>query len=352
MKIDENMRSHIIELVREAYQNGARKSKACNLIGISVRTIERWQKIGIKDRRKGPISEPKNKLNQTEKNDILNVCNCEEFCNEPPSQIVPKLADRGVYMASESSFYRILRENKMLTHRLKSKVRRNIKPKPLVATGPGQILSWDITYLPSNIRGGFYYLYMIIDVYSRKIVGHKVHLSESAINAALLINEVAINENIIDKNCFLHSDNGSPMKGATMLATLQKLGIMPSFSRPSVSNDNPYSESLFRTLKYCPEYPKKAFSGLENAISWVNNFVNWYNNEHLHSSLKFISPANRHNGCDLEILKKRETVYNNAKNKHPFRWSKNIRNWTLPNKVFLNPLKEKEQIVKLKQEVA
>jgi len=144
--------------------------------------------------------------------------------------------------------------------------------------------------------------------------------------------------------CSFSSDNGSPMKGATMLATLQELGIMPSFSRPLVSNDNPYSESLFRTLKYRPEYPEQEFNDLLAARTWVEGFVRWYNTEYLHSAIKFVTPEQRHNGDDIKILEKRKHVYSDAKSKHPERWQSDIRNWEPVKVVRLNPEKQKPKI--------
>ena len=136
------------------------------------------------------------------------------------------------------------------------------KPRALVATAPNQLYSWDMTYLPTAVKGIFLYLYLVMDIYSRKIVGWQVYENESSARAAELMTDICQREGIKPDQVTLHSDNGSPMKGATMVATLQQLGVIPSFSRPSVSNDNPYSESLFRTLKYRPDYPEQPFSGL------------------------------------------------------------------------------------------
>jgi putative transposase len=144
-------------------------------------------------------------------------------------------------------------------------------------------------------------------------------------------------EGIAGQDLTLHSDNGASMKGATMLATLQKLGVVPSFSRPGVSNDNPYSEALFRTLKYRPSYPSKPFASLEEARLWVQQFVLWYNDHHRHSRLKFVTPAQRHHGEDEQIRHQRRVVYQQAKQNNPLRWSGNIRNWEVPNRVYLNP---------------
>jgi transposase InsO family protein len=164
--------------------------------------------------------------------------------------------------------------------------------------------------------------------------------------------EAACLEEGVKKNqVLLHSDNGSPMKGATMLATLQRLGVIPSFSRPSVSNDNPYSEALFRTLKYSSIYPEKPFESLQTAREWVNKFVKWYNYQHLHSGIKFTTPEQRHNGDDEKILKDRTKVYLKAKSIYPHRWSKGIRNWSKIKEVKLNPEKCKNTVNKLQMAV-
>jgi transposase InsO family protein len=227
-------------------------------------------------------------------------------------------------------------------HRQKSKpTRQSKKTRAVIATAPNQLYSWDITYLPTQIKGIFLYLYLVVDIYSRKIVGWQVYENESSALAGELMKDICQREGIKQEQVTLHSDNGSPMKGATMLATLQQLGVIPSFSRPSVSNDNPYSESLFRTLKYRPEYPEKPFTGLVAARDWVQSFVHGYNTEHFHSAIKFITPEQRHAGKDREILDKRKVVYEQAKSRNPTRWSGDIRNWNPVKDVYLNPEKQK-----------
>lgn len=258
------------------------------------------------------------------------------------------LADEGNYLASESTMYRLLRKVKQLRHRTASNPRNLYKPKAVIATMPNKVYSWDITYLKSSLRGAFFYLYFIMDVYSRKIVGWQVYDRESSEYASDVLEGACIAEGVKKNQLLLHSDNGSPMKGATMLATLQKLGVIPSFSRPSVSNDNPYSESLFRTLKYSSIYPERPFESLREAREWVNKFVSWYNCHHLHSGIKFITPEQRHNGYDDEILKQRTKVYLKAKKRFPNRWSKGIRNWDKIKEVKLNPDKCKNPVIKLK----
>ncbi len=197
--------------------------------------------------------------------------------------------------------------------------------------------SWDITCLAAAIRGTFYRLYMVEDIFSRKIVGWEIHEQESAVHASSLISKACLREGIQSGDLVLHADNGGAMKGATMLATLQRLGVVPSFSRPSVSDDNPYSEALFRTLKYVPNYPDKPFESLESAREWVHVFVAWYNEDHRHSAIGFVTPAQRHRGEDADILVARKAVYEQAKARHPERWSGMTRDWSRKEVVWLNP---------------
>jgi transposase InsO family protein len=335
-----------VTLIAQARHAGARQDKACESIGISAKTMQRWEQAGNKqDGRIEAKHEPKNKLSELERQRIIQVANEPMFANLPPCQIVPKLADQGRYVGSESTFYRVLNEEKQLTHRDKSKpARKVIKPKALTAVASNQIYTWDITYLPTPIRGAFFYLYLVLDIYSRKIVGWQIHSEESSALAADLMIDICQREGITRHQVTLHSDNGSPMKGATMLATLQELGVVPSFSRPSVSNDNPYSESVFRTLKYRPEYPEKPFSDINTAREWVEDFVQWYNHDHQHSGIKFVTPEQRHKGADVEILIKRKQVYEKARAQNPERWTGDIKNWDRIEEVHLNPAKNKSDI--------
>lgn len=333
-------RLYCLEIIQEAYRAGASQQASCKVLGLTLRTLQRW-KINAVDNRTIRKVMPHNKLSLEEEKEILQVINKQEYAYHSPATIVPLLADQKRYIASESTMYRLLKREGQLKHRLTSKQRKHQKPKPVVATGPNQVYSWDITYLLSKVRGQFFYLYLFMDVYSRKIVGYQVYDRESSEYAADVLEAICIEE-VIDKDqVILHSDNGSPMKGATMLATLQKLGVIPSFSRPGVSNDNPYSEALFRTLKYTPMYPSKPFESLRQAREWVNQFVKWYNNKHFHSGIKFVTPEQRHQGLDEEILKQRSEVYAKAKAEKPHRWSGEIRNWRKDYEVLLNPEKGK-----------
>lgn len=322
-------------LVEEAVAGGARLSKACEVVGLPARTLQRWVHSPV-DGRKGPRRTPANKLSQRERDKVVDVATSTEFRDMSPKQIVPLLADRGAYLASESTFYRVLHDAK-LQHR-RSRTRPPAKrPREHAADGPWQVASWDITYVRSLVRGQFFFLYLVVDVWSRKILGWDVHEAESSEFAAALVERVRVSADRELDGWILHSDNGGPMKGATMLATLQRLGVVPSFSRPRVSDDNPFAESLFRTLKYRPEYPVSGFATLEGARRWVAAFVHWYNHEHQHSGIGFVTPADRHAGDDLEILDARRCVYERARRRHPERWSRDTRAWSRPDVVVLNP---------------
>tara|TARA_B110001454_G_C12690237_1_gene422004 strand:+ start:532 stop:1620 length:1089 start_codon:yes stop_codon:yes gene_type:complete len=337
-------RCSILELIAEAVASGCRRFRACEAFNLEERTIQRW-KLSSADQRHGPLTVPANKITESEKALIIKTSVSAAFVNLSPHQIVPRLADGGIYIASESTFYRVLKAEKLTAHRGLTKPRIVERPMAYEATKPNQIYSWDITYLQSSVRGQFYYLYLFLDLFSRKIVGWNVHENQDMELSSILLTDICKKEKISKHQIVVHADNGGPMKGATMLATMQKLGVIPSFSRPSVSNDNPFSESLFKTLKYCPIYPTKPFEDIEDAIIWMQKFVNWYNTEHLHSGINFVTPESKHIGADVEILKNRNEIYEAAKIKNPSRWSGKTRNWDTVTTVKLNPLKEKNKSI-------
>lgn len=340
-------RGKAIELIDEAVASGARLFKACAELGICSRTYKRWSsgaKHGEAVADKRPAAkrpEPANKLSSEERQRILDVINSEEYRDMPPCEIVPALADKGVYLCSESTMHRILREKKMLVHRGRAAAPKKRVIATHEATRKNQVWMWDITYINGPVKGQFYYLYMFSDLYTRDIVGWEVYETETAEHASHVIRSLCLKHNIKHTDVLvLHSDNGSPMKGATMLETLYKLGITPSNSRPRVSNDNAYAESLFKTLKYRPDYQPKGFATLEDSRKWVSSFVNWYRYEHHHSGIKYLTPAQLFEEDGNAILAKRHTLYEEAKAKHPERWNgRATRNWELPKVVYLNPEK-------------
>ena len=334
-------RGHVLALVTDAVAQGARQHAACEMVGVAERTLQRWQcPETAEDGRRGPTTVPRHTLSPQEREQIMAIAARPEFCNVSPHQIVPRLADRGDYVASESSFYRVLKTERLLAHRGRATPARQARPRAYDVTAPRTLFSWDITYLRSAVRGQYYYLYLFVDVFSRKIVGAAVHAEESMEHSSRLLERICRDEGIEPQQVSVHADNGGAMKGATMLATMQRLGVMPSFSRPSVSNDNPYSEALFRTVKYCPLYPTKPFASLEAAHAWVTLFMPWYNDEHLHSGIRFTTPASRHAGTDTAILANRARVYHAAQCTHPLRWSGATRNWTKIARVTLNGVKD------------
>ena len=294
-------------------------------MGISVRTYERWKtdETSLIDKRKGSHQiKPSHVLSEDEKQQIIEICCKDEYSSLPPAQIVPLLADKGTYLASESSFYRVLRENNMTTKRGRVKRRTNQSAPELVAEAANDIWSTDITYLPGPVLGLFFYLYVVIDVFSRKIVGLEVYENESEMHMTHLLKRTITSLKGIMPKVF-HSDNGTPMKGRTLLDFIYSLKIIKSYSRPRVKNDNAHIESLFRNLKYFPSYPYQGFSSIDEARKWVSDFVNHYNNHHLHSGISYVTPEQKYTGLDVEILAKRKQVYEQAREKNPRRWSRN-----------------------------
>ena len=337
-------RQSAITLIEDAVAAGARRTEACAEMAFSARTLRRWTaggQVHADQRSVAPRPDPRNKLSDEERATILSLCNFTEFASLPPSQIVPKLADQGRSLASESSFYRILRSDGQQHHRGRAKppVRRK-PPTSYKASAPCEVWTWDITWMPGPVAGMFFYLYLIVDIFSRKIVGWEVHERESADLAATLIRQAVMSEGCITRPLVLHADNGSPMKGATMKVTMEKLGITASYSRPRVSNDNPFSEALFRTCKYRPDWPTKGFAARADAQAWVKSFANWYNDQHLHSAIRFVTPNERHAGQDSTTLANRAILYANACAQKPERWSGKIRNWQPAGPVWLNPENE------------
>ncbi len=343
--IGQPQRQQISQDIQIAVDAGARLDRACQTIGLHPRTLKRWRinqpqhhhQIAADRRPHALRAQPAHALSEQERHTILQTCNQADYAQLPPTQIVPKLADLGIYLASERSFYRILKQANQLSPRGRQRPRQASRPiSTHQATAPNQLWTWDITYLPSQIRGEFYYLYSIQDLYSRKIVAWEIHHNESAEHAAALM-QLAQHKEQPKAGLILHSDNGAAMKGQTLLHKLYELGINSSRSRPRVSNDNAYIESFFRTLKYCPQYPSKGFADLTCAREWTQGFMHWYNHQHQHSGIRFVTPDQRHTGADKVILQKRQVLYQAAKLQHPRRWTQHTRNWSYQSVVWLNP---------------
>ena len=337
-------RQQMAQWIDEAHTAGVRLEHACELAGITLRTLQRWKgEHGLEQGDRRPTAErpiPAHALTAEERERILEVANKPRFAEVPPSRIVPMLADDGEYLASESSFHRVLKAENQMQHRGHTKPpQARSPPTTHIATGANQVWCWDMTYLPTLIGGVWYYLYLILDLYSRKIVGWTVQENDSSDHAAQLVRRTALAEGIHaeTRKPVLHGDNGATLKATTVLAMLQWLGIEPSYSRPRVSDDNPYAEAAFRTAKYRPEFPAQGFADLDAARQWASTFVHWYNEIHRHSGVRYVTPAQRHAGEDQAILAARHELYQQAREANPRRWSGKTRNWEPVGAVALNP---------------
>src|SRR5215218_5664332 len=260
-------RQTLLHAIEAARAGGSRLAPACALAGLDPRTVQRWQTgdgLARGDRR--PDADrpmPSHALTAAERARIIAVANEPRFAETPPARIVPALADEGTYIASESSFHRVLRAAGQMNRRGRAQPPRPSRPPSThIATRPGEVWCWDLTFLPAQVRGRWFYLYLILDLFSRKVVGFEVHETDSADHAAHLARRTALAEGVhaTPAKPVLHGDNGATLKATTVLAMLAWLGIRPSYSRPRVSDDNPFVEALFRTAKYRPAFPAKGFA--------------------------------------------------------------------------------------------
>jgi transposase InsO family protein len=344
-------RQILVRDIEQACADGARLARACALAGIDAGTLRRWKAgDGLRQGDRRPDADrptPSHALSEAEHARIIEIANEPRFAETPPARIVPALADEGIYIASESSFHRVLRAHGQMNRRGRAQPPRTPRPPTThIATRPGDVWCWDVTFLPAHIQGRWFYFYLILDLYSRKIVGFEVHDTDSAEHAAHLARRTALAEGVHAKPVrpVLHGDNGATLKATTVLAMLHWLGIKPSYSRPRVSDDNAFAEALFRTAKYRPEFPPKGFADLEAARQWALRFVQWYNHEHRHSGIRYVTPAQRHAGQDGRVLDARHAVYQDARQRHPQRWSGPTRDWTPIGAVTLNP--ERDTVVR------
>jgi transposase InsO family protein len=334
-------RQVLVEWVKEASRAGARLSAACSEAGLSVRTYERWvraDEVRADGRPEAERPQPAHKLSEAERAGIVALAHEPRFADSPPSQIVLRLADEGTYLASESSFYRVLRAEGEQQHRGRAAKPVATEPPRHLATGPNSVWVWDITFLAcSQVLGTFFYLYAVLDLWSRKIVAWEVHVRESGDWAAELVEKAVWREQLRLRPLVLHADNGAAPTAYTLKAKLEVLGIRPSHSRPGVSDDNAHMEAWFRTAKYRPSYPSKGFATLEEAQAWALTLVTWYNGCHLHSAIGFVTPAQRHAGEAPALLAQRKRRYEAARARNPRRWSRGVRRWHDPEYVWLNP---------------
>ncbi|MBN2900016.1 MAG: IS3 family transposase [Clostridia bacterium] len=347
--IDE--RCEALALIDKAVLAGAKRFKACEILGITIRTYHRWISNPSGDRRKGADKHIPRKLTDDESKEILHICCNEKYKDMTPYCIYYSLLEEDSrYIASIRSFYRVLRANNKLHHRGNSKpsTSKN-RPPEVIATGPNQVWCWDITWLATEIKGVYLYAYKIIDIWDKELVGWEIHDREDEKLARDLFHSLQFKYNL--KGIHLHSDNGHPMKGMSLLSFLYSMKISVSRSRPRVSNDNPFIESYFKTMKYSVCYPGY-FKDINHARSWMADFVDWYNTKHRHSGLNFVTPQQMRSGEYKRIFKKRNQILKAAYEKHPERWSQPPKQWNGQHKVYLNPSLETQQTLKKNKNAA
>lgn len=318
-------RQQAIELIDEAVKSGAKQSKACRLLNLTDRTYRNWKakgKDGGVDGRTTRVQHPANALMQEERSALISRLNQPDVADLSVPQAFRKLIDNGEYYGSERTIYRVLKEAGLNKRRDATRLpNRRYKPSSYEATGPNQVWTWDITYLrDGKHKGQFFYAYVIVDVYSRYVVHSEVYDSDCAAFAQEFLTKALIKHCIKPNSLVLHSDNGASMKAVNTLALLENMGVERSHSRPRVSDDNPYSEALFRTLKYTGRLPAGGFNGIEHARTWLASFVDNYNHHRYHSGINWVTPASRFEGNDKTVLAKRKQVIERARSKHPNRW--------------------------------
>ena len=276
-------------------------------------------------------------LTAVEKESVRDVLNSQRFCDSSPRQIYATLLDEGIYHCHWRTMYRILDEYGEVRER-RNQLRHPVYKKPeLLATSPNQVWSWDITRLRGPVKWSHYYLYVVIDIFSRYVVGWLIAQQESEALARQLISESCRKQQIKRDHLTLHADRGGPMIAKTMEQMLSDLGVGKSHSRPHTSNDNPFSEAQFKTMKYRSDYPER-FGSIEDARVWARTFIDWYNHEHRHTGLALMAPATVHHGLAGHVTAKRQQVLQAAYAQYPERFVKGAPiPPQLPEAVWINP---------------
>jgi putative transposase len=313
---------------------------ACEVLGLSRSSFYRAQSPAPLTRPSptGRAASPR-ALTAPEKTAVRETLNSERFQDQSPREVYATLLDEERYLCSWRTMYRILAANQEVRER-RNQLQHPTYAKPeLLATRPNQVWSWDITKLRGPVTWTHYYLYVILDVYSRYVVGWMIAERESEALAQDLIRETCAKQNIQPGQLTLHADNGSAMIAKSVAQLLIDLDVVKSHSRPHVSDDNPYSEAQFKTLKYRPDYPER-FGSLMDARAWAHAFFAWYNQEHHHTGLGLLPPAVVHSGQAESVLQKRQQVLQTAYAAHPERFVKGMpAPAALPVAVWINPPK-------------
>lgn len=314
-------------------------SRACQALEVPHSSLYRARHAKANPK---PVSEPAappRALSQAEKAQVHQILNSQRFQDSPPREVYASLLDEGQYLCSWRTMYRILDENDEVCER-RDQLRHPSYVKPeLLATKPNQLWSWDITKLLGPVKWTYYYLYVILDVFSRFVVGWTISAQETASLAKELITETCSRQAVQPEQLTIHADRGSSMTSKPVAQLLADLGVTKTHSRPHVSNDNPYSEAQFKTMKYRPDYPQR-FGSQQDARNWARDFFFWYDYEHHHSALGLLTPADVHYGRAQAILQQRQLVLQAAYQKNPERFVKGLpRPLQLPEAVWINPPK-------------
>jgi putative transposase len=308
-------------------------SVACQVLGVPRSSFYRARQPKQESR---PRPTPQRALSQEEKTQVRQALNSERFQDSTPRQVYATLLDEGIYYCSWRTMYRILDEHQEVRER-RNQLRhpKYVKPE-LLATSPNMLWSWDLTKLRGPVKWSYYYLYTILDVFSRYVVGWMIAERESATLAQQLIRETCDKQGIRSGQLTVHADRGGPMRSKTVALLLADLGVTKTHSRPHVSNDNPYSESQFKTMKYRPTYPKR-FGSIQDARIWARSFFRWYNHDHHHSALGLMTPAVVHYGQAEAVIEQRQQVLQAAYAAHPERFVRGEpKAPTLPKEVWIN----------------
>jgi putative transposase len=315
----------------------AGKAAACRALGVSRATFYRQGEERV-ERGLTLVSRPSpRRLSEEERRAVLEVLHCERFVDKAPAVVRAMLLDEGSYLCSERTMYRLLESADEVRER-RNQLRHPPAPKPqLVAAAPNQVWSWDITKLLGPYPGILFYLYVVLDIFSRYVVGWMLAHREGADLAERLLREAFAKQHIAEGQLTVHADRGPAMISHGVAELLAALGVGKSHSRPRVSDDNPYSESQFKTLKYQPEFPDR-FGSFEDAVAFCRRFFGWYNHEHRHSGIAMLTPADVHHGRAQEVLAARQRVLEAAYESHPERFVRGVPEpHRLPQEVWINP---------------
>jgi putative transposase len=310
-------------------------SAAIELLGLSRATHYRHSKIGPKPPRKASSS-PANRIPEEQREKILRVLNSAAYCELAVPQVWAHLLDNGTFLCSIATMYRLLAEKHMTRERRRQRTHPAKRKPELIATGPNQVWSWDITKLKGPVKGQYFNLYVCIDIYSRFVVGWMVSERETGSLAKRFLNRCVRSQNISRDQLTIHADRGAPMTSKSVSELLDYLRIERSHSRPHVSNDNPFSEANFKTLKYCPAFPER-FGSIQHARTFSNEFFDYYNHTHYHSGIALLTPVTLHHNQTLRVLTNRDNILNVAYQQHPQRFRKPPKAKRPPTTVWINP---------------